>query len=90
MMNRDFNRRDVLKTAALTGAGLGLAGRGLALPESTERKTKRVVFIAFAGGTSDPVAAIAPDFELQTPEGEQVSLSDYRGSPVALTFMHTD
>lgn len=47
-------------------------------------------FLAFGGGTSDPVAAIAPDFELQTPAGEPVSLSDYRGSPVALTFMHTD
>ena len=59
MSYQDPSRRDVLRTAALTGAGLGLAGSGLAgsglaggglaLP-GTERKTKRVVFIAFAGG----------------------------------------
>ncbi len=35
------------------------------------------------------VGALAPDFQLVTVDGEQVKLSDYRGSPVAVTFMHT-
>ena len=49
MTNLDLTRRDVLRNAALTGAGLSLAGQGLALPR-LDRKTKRVVFVAFAGG----------------------------------------
>jgi len=34
-------------------------------------------------------AALAPDFELTSSDGETVKLSDYRGQPVAVTFMHT-
>lgn len=45
--------------------------------------------VLLAGGSDDPVAAFAPDFELETSEGETVRLSDYRGQPVAVTFMHT-
>ena len=45
--------------------------------------------VLFAGGSDDAVAALAPDFELETSEGETVRLSDYRGQPVAVTFMHT-
>jgi hypothetical protein len=51
MRDQDPSRRDVLRTAALTGAGLSLAPNLLAsTPPRFERKTKRVVFIAFAGG----------------------------------------
>ena len=46
-------------------------------------------FVAFSGGSSDQAAALAPDFELETIDGESVRLSDYRGQPVAITFMHT-
>ncbi len=35
------------------------------------------------------VGALAPDFQLVSKDGEQVKLSDYRGKPVAVTFMHT-
>lgn len=35
------------------------------------------------------VGALAPDFELTNIEGQTVRLSDYRGKPIALTFMHT-
>ena len=46
------------------------------------------VFTIFGGG-GDGAAAIASDFELSGPDGETVSLSDFRGQPVAVTFMHT-
>lgn len=35
------------------------------------------------------VGAEAPDFELVTHTGETAALSDYRGQPVAVMFMHT-
>jgi peroxiredoxin len=35
------------------------------------------------------VGALAPDFELVSNKGERVKLSDYRGLPVAVNFMHT-
>lgn len=31
----------------------------------------------------------APDFELPSLNGQTKRLSDYRGQPVAVTFMHT-
>lgn len=35
------------------------------------------------------VGAEAPNFSLVSNKGETVSLSDYRGQPVAVVFMHT-
>ncbi len=46
-------------------------------------------FFVFSSGSGDQAAALAPDFELETNTGESVRLSDYRGRPVALIFMHT-
>lgn len=46
-------------------------------------------FIGTRGGSPDQAAALAPDFELSSSNGEAVKLSDYRGQPVAVTFMHT-
>ena len=46
--------------------------------------------VLFSGGSDNQAGALAPDFELETPDGEAVRLSDYRGQPVAVTFMHTD
>mgnify|MGYP001554979702 CR=1 FL=1 len=45
--------------------------------------------VIISGGSGNEVAALAPDFELDTIEGDTVRLSDYRGQPVAVTFMHT-
>jgi len=39
--------------------------------------------------TAPEVGALAPDFELAGIDGETVRLSDFRGQPVAVTFMHT-
>jgi peroxiredoxin len=36
--------------------------------------------------TGIDVGQLAPDFELQTPEGEAIRLSDYRGRPVWINF----
>ena len=41
------------------------------------------------GGRGDQTGTLAVDFELSSPEGDTVKLSDYRGQPVAVTFMHT-
>lgn len=47
-------------------------------------------FVLFNGGAGDEaVAEAAPDFELENTSGDTVRLSDYRGQPVAVTFMHT-
>lgn len=35
------------------------------------------------------VGAVAPDFRLVSNASEQVKLRDFRGRPVAVTFMHT-
>ena len=50
-----------------------------------------VAVVALGGGDeSGPDArALAPDFELAGLDGEQVRLSDFRGRPVLLNFMHT-
>jgi peroxiredoxin len=45
-----------------------------------------------AGGTKNPGAVIgqpAPDFQLKNLEGQSVSLSDFKGSPVLLNFWST-
>jgi cytochrome oxidase Cu insertion factor (SCO1/SenC/PrrC family) len=39
--------------------------------------------------TAPEVGALAPDFELAGIDRETVRLSDFRGQPVAVTFMHT-
>lgn len=51
-MHRDPSRRDILKSAAITGSALASAGltSSLALGRLSERKTQRVVLVAFAGG----------------------------------------
>jgi cytochrome oxidase Cu insertion factor (SCO1/SenC/PrrC family) len=46
-------------------------------------------FAALSIGSDNQAAALAPDFELETNNGDSVKLSDYKGQPVAVTFMHT-
>lgn len=58
----------------------GLAGAAITLVAT---------FAVLSLGAGSQVGALAPDFELASPGGEAVRLSDYRGQPVALTFMHT-
>ena len=48
-----------------------------------------LVVISRPGDSGDQAAALAPDFELESATGDTVKLSDYRGQPVALIFMHT-
>ncbi len=45
-------------------------------------------FSLMGSGSGDQVT-LAADFELGQLGGESVSLSDYRGQPVAVTFMHS-
>ena len=76
-------RREAARRARLRRQRISWAAASLAVLAVTGA-------VLFAGGSDDPVAALAPDFELETPEGETIRLSDYRGQPVAVTFMHTD
>lgn len=46
-------------------------------------------FVVFGGGSDNEAAASAPDFALETLDGDLLQLSDYRGRPVAVTFMHS-
>lgn len=48
-----------------------------------------LAIVISAGGGTNQAGALAQDFELESPDGEIVRLSDYRGQPVAVTFMHT-
>ncbi len=40
-------------------------------------------------GSDNEAAASAPDFALETLDGDSLQLSDYLGRPVAVTFMHS-
>lgn len=39
--------------------------------------------------SAQTAAPVAPDFQLESIAGGTVSLSDHRGQPVALIFMHS-
>ena len=64
----------VVALVILQGQGSGSSG--------TETETVEL-------STAPEVGALAPDFQLVSNGGEQVKLSDFRGRPVAVTFMHT-
>ena len=64
---------------------IGLVAFGLFQQNESGLVTDEVGQLAVA----PEVGALAPDFELPTMEGELRKLSDYRGKPVVLTFMHT-
>lgn len=58
----------------------------------TQGITALVIAVAVIGvvslrGGGEP--AIAADFELETLEGNSVTLSEFTGRPVAVTFMHS-
>ena len=76
-------RREAARRTARRRRGIGLAAlAGLVVVGVGS-------FVVSRAGSGDQVAALAPDFELQTNTGDTVRLSDYRGQPVAVTFMHT-
>ena len=64
---------------------LGIVAFGLYRQSQPELVTDEAGHLAVAA----EVGALAPDFELPTLGGKIQKLSDYRGQPVVLTFMHT-
>ncbi len=48
-----------------------------------------LVVIWLLGGCAGPDKTLAPDFELKDLEGNQVTLRDFRGSPVMINFWAT-
>lgn len=71
-----------------------LVASGTSAPRPTPRTTASATGRATAPPptptpvpeTGIDVGQLAPDFELRTPEGEQVRLSDFRGRPVWVNF----
>ena len=69
-------------------AYLVLGGRTQA-PEETVSQTgaEQAVFASLP--IAPNIDALAPDFTLADINGNEVSLSDYRGKPIVVTFFHT-
>ncbi|MFV9675229.1 MAG: peroxiredoxin family protein [Anaerolineales bacterium] len=78
------NRKWVIGVAVLLGLGLVVAG-GVALAgrNENEQGSYTGVKVAQVGG------ALAPDFTLVNLEGENVSLSDFKGQPVLINLWAT-
>lgn len=76
-------RREAERLARQRRRLLGWAGIAVAVVLAT------VTFVVVAGGSDNEAAASAPDFALETLDGDSLQLSDYRGRPVAVTFMHS-
>jgi cytochrome oxidase Cu insertion factor (SCO1/SenC/PrrC family) len=85
MANKQSKRakREAARQAALRQRRIRWASLAIALVAVAG------VFAALSGGSDNDAAALAPDFELETNNGNNVKLSDYQGQPVAVTFMHT-
>lgn len=75
-------RREAERLARRRRQLLGWAGIAVAVVLAT-------VTIIVVGGSDDEAVAGAPDFTLETLAGDSLQLSDYRGRPVAVTFMHS-
>ena len=82
--------------AVLVGLGVGLVVWG-GLPSRTESVAPAdgvevgPIALPDAGGlpVAPEVGALAPNFALQTPDGETYTLSDLRGQPVLINFWAT-
>ena len=92
---RDFRRRQAKKvwpvlaavTLAMLVAGCGAWGAsstqtGAALPVASIRGVDN-------SGRGTEVGQLAPDFEMQYPDGRKVKLSDFKGQPVIVNFWAT-
>ncbi|TET32264.1 MAG: redoxin domain-containing protein [Anaerolineales bacterium] len=75
------NRKWIIAVAVLLGVTLSVAGgRALVGRSEEEQVTAQGMQIAPVGG------ALAPDFTLVNLEGENVSLSDFKGQPVLINL----
>lgn len=72
---------------SLVAAGSStVASRVPATPRASSTETPRPPSPTPVPETGIDVGQLAPDFELRTPEGEAVQLSDFRGQPVWVNF----
>ena len=78
------NRKWIISVAVLLGLGLVVAGgAALAGRNEDEQGSDTGIKVAPVGG------ALAPDFTLINLEGENVSLSDFKGQPVLINLWAT-
>ena len=74
----------------LLGGGLvGLVLLGIAIFSFVQTQLPTAEVDVAALPVAPEIGALAPDFELSGVDGNLVRLSDFRGQPVVLTFMHT-
>jgi cytochrome oxidase Cu insertion factor (SCO1/SenC/PrrC family) len=67
---------------------------GMSHPKAAEETTKplpaeEMQFVVSSVSGAPKVGALAPNFNLVDITGKQISLSDYRGKPVVVSFFHT-
>ncbi len=89
-----MTKKHLLIIAAVMTAMMLAACGGSATPTPTEALPTPTAIVAAATATPRPTpvgheTVAAPDFTLQTLDGEEVSLSDYRGKLVMLNFWAT-
>lgn len=74
----------------LLGVGLvGVVLLGIAIFSFVQGQLPQAEADVAALPVAPEVGALAPDFELSGVDGNMVRLSDFRGQPVVLNFMHT-
>jgi cytochrome c biogenesis protein CcmG/thiol:disulfide interchange protein DsbE len=84
---RRFGSDRVRTIIVLVIVGLGLVGAALLMEQPWANGGFTNIDVSGGGtGPAPKVGAVAPDFQATTTDGEPVSLSDFKGQPVWLTF----
>jgi cytochrome c biogenesis protein CcmG/thiol:disulfide interchange protein DsbE len=75
--------RNIVGTLAVAGLIIGIVWF---MGQSGEATSQAITLTANASGPAPRIDQPAPDFNMRTLEGDEVSLSDYNGQPVWISF----